>query len=166
MIGGIEMINNVVLVGRTTKDMELKQSNRGSAYVQFILAVNRTFKDENGEQQADFITCVAWNKTAETLSKYVQKGALIGVEGRLQVRSYEKDGSRQWVSEVVINRFTFLESKKGVASEQGMIGGNQQNIGSGNSSYSSHTANYQNPFETATVRAGKGIGCIDDDFPF
>ena len=116
------MINNVVLVGRTTKDMELKQSNRGSAYVQFILAVNRTFKDENGEQQADFITCVAWNKTAETLSKYVQKGALIGVEGRLQVRSYEKDGSRQWVSEVVINRFTFLESKKGVASEQGMIG--------------------------------------------
>ena len=160
------MINNVVLVGRTTKDMELKHSNRGSAYVQFILAVNRTFKDENGEQQADFITCVAWNKTAETLSKYVQKGALIGVEGRLQVRSYEKDGSRQWVSEVVINRFTFLESKKGVASEQGMIGGNQQNIGSGNSSYSSHTANYQNPFETATVRAGKGIGCIDDDFPF
>ena len=160
------MINNVVLVGRTTKDMELKQSNGGSAYVQFILAVNRTFKDSNGEQQADFITCVAWNKTAETLSKYVQKGALIGIEGRLQVRSYEKDGSRQWASEVVINRFTFLESKKGVASEQGMIGGNQQNIGSGNSSYSSHTANYQNPFETATVRAGKGIGCIDDDFPF
>ena len=160
------MINNIVLVGRTTKAMELKQSSGGSVYVQFILAVNRTFKDGNGEQQADFITCVAWNKTAETLSKYVQKGALIGVEGRLQVRSYEKDGSRQWVSEVVINRFTFLESKKGVASEQGMIGGNQQNIGSGNSSYSSHTANYQNPFETATVRAGKGIGCIDDDFPF
>ncbi len=58
------MINNIVLVGRTTKDMELKQSSGGSAYVQFILAVNRTFKDGNGEQQADFITCIAWNKTA------------------------------------------------------------------------------------------------------
>lgn len=161
------MINNVVLVGRTTKDMELKQSNRGSAYVQFILAVNRTFKDGNGEQQADFITCIAWNKTAETLARYVSKGALIGVEGRLQVRSYEKDGCRQWVSEVVINRFTFLESKKGAASEQGMINGNQQNIGSGNSSYSSHTANYQSPFQTATVMAGRTtVNVSDDDFPF
>ncbi len=160
------MINNIVLVGRTTKAMELKQSSGGSAYVQFILAVNRTFKDGNGEQQADFITCVAWNKTAETLSKYVQKGALIGVEGRLQVRSYEKDGGRQWVSEVVINRFTFLESKKSATSESGMIGNNQQNMSSGNPSYSSHTANYQSPFQTATVMAGKGIKTVDDDFPF
>lgn len=160
------MINNVVLVGRTTKDMELKQSNGGSAYVQFILAVNRTFKDSNGEQQADFITCIAWNKTAETIAKYVQKGTMIGVEGRLQVRSYEKDGSRQWVSEVVINRFTFLESKKSASPEQGMTSGNQQNISSGNPSYSSHTANYQSPFQTATVMAGKGINTADDDFPF
>ncbi len=85
----------------------------------------------------------------------------------MQVRSYEKDGCRQWVSEVVINRFTFLESKKGAASEQGMINGNQQNIGSGNPSHSSHASNYQSPFETATVRAGRGMASvIDDDFPF
>ena len=161
------MINSIVLVGRTTKDMELKQSSGGSVYVQFILAVNRTFKDSNGEQQADFITCVAWNKTAETLSKYVQKGALIGIEGRLQVRSYEKDGGRQWVSEVVINRFTFLESKKSASPEQGMTSGNQQNISSGNTSYSSHTANYQSPFQTATVMAGRTtVNVSDDDFPF
>lgn len=161
------MINNIVLVGRTTKDMELKQSSGGSMYVQFILAVNRNFKDSNGEQQADFITCVAWNKTAETLSKYVQKGALIGVEGRLQVRSYEKDGSRQWVSEVVINRFAFLESKRSANPESGTIGNYQQNISSGNPSNSFHTANYQSPFETATVRAGRGMATVsDDDFPF
>ena len=161
------MINNIVLVGRTTKDMELKQSSGGSAYVQFILAVNRTFKDGNGEQQADCITCIAWNKTAGTLARYVSKGALIGVEGRLQVRSYEKDGCRQWVSEVVINRFTFLESKKGANSESGTIENYQQNIGSGNPSHSSHASNYQSPFETATVRAGRGMASVsDDDFPF
>lgn len=160
------MINHVVLVGRTTKDMELKQSSGGSAYVQFILAVNRTFKDGNGEQQADFITCVAWNKTAQTLVRYVSKGALIGAEGRLQVRSYEKDGGRQWVSEVVINRFTFLESKRSATPEQGMTSGNQQNIGSGNLPNSSRTS-YQSPFETATVRAGRGMASVsDDDFPF
>ena len=161
------MINNIVLVGRTTKDMELKQSSGGSMYVQFILAVNRTFKDSNGEQQADFITCVAWNKTAETLSKYVRKGALIGVEGRLQVRSYEKDGSRQWVSEVVINRFTFLESKRSTTPESGTMGNYQQNISSGNPSNSFHTANYQSPFQTATVMAGRTtVNVSDDDFPF
>ena len=161
------MINNIVLVGRTTKDMELKQSSGGSAYVQFILAVNRTFKDGNGEQQADFITCIAWNKTAETLARYVSKGALIGVEGRLQVRSYEKDGCRQWVSEVVINRFTFLESKKGANSESGTIENYQQNIGSGNPSHSFHPANDQSPFETATMRAGRTtVNVSDDDFPF
>ena len=161
------MINNVVLVGRTTKDMDLKQSSVGSAYVQFILAVNRTFKDGNGEQQANFITCIAWNKTAETLARYVSKGALIGVEGRLQVRSYEKDGCRQWVSEVVINRFTFLESKKGANSESGTIENYQQNICSGNPSHSSHASNYRGPFQTATVMAGRTtVNVSDDDFPF
>ena len=110
---------------------------------------------------------MAWNKTAETLSKYVQKGALIGIEGRLQVRSYEKDGGRQWVSEVVINRFTFLESKKSATSEPRMMGDNQQNMSSGNTSYSSHTANYQSPFQTATVMAGRTtVNVSDDDFPF
>lgn len=152
------MINHVVLVGRTTKDMELKQSSGGSAYVQFILAVNRNFKDGNGEQQSDFITCIAWNKTAQTLARYVSKGALIGVEGRLQVRSYEKDGGRQWVSEVVINRFAFLESKRSATPEQGRTSGNQQDISSWNPSHSSYTSNYQSPFEMATVS--------DDDFPF
>lgn len=107
------MINNIVLVGRTTKNIELKQNKNGTPYVQFTLAVNRPYKDEQGGQQADFINCVAWNKTAETLSNYVSKGTMIGVEGRLQVRSYENEaGVRQYISEVLVNKFTFLESKK------------------------------------------------------
>ena len=107
------MINNIVLVGRTTKTIELKQNKNGTNYVQFTLAVNRPYKDEQGGQQADFINCVAWNKTAETIAKYVPKGTMIGVEGRLQVRSYDNEaGVRQYLSEVLVNRFTFLESKK------------------------------------------------------
>lgn len=107
------MINNIVLVGRTTKMIELKQNKNGTNYVQFTLAVNRPYKDEQGGQQADFINCVAWNKTAETIAKYVPKGTMIGVEGRLQVRSYDNEaGVRQYLSEVLVNRFTFLESKK------------------------------------------------------
>ena len=107
------MINNIVLVGRTTKTIELKQNKNGTNYVQFTLAVNRPYKDEQGQQQADFINCVAWNKTAETIAKYVPKGTMIGVEGRLQVRSYDNEaGIRHYLSEVLVNRFTFLESKK------------------------------------------------------
>lgn len=103
------MINHIILVGRTTKKIELKQNKNGTNYVQFTLAVNRPYKDE----QADFINCVAWNKTAETIAQYVSKGTMIGIEGRLQVRNYENEaGVRQYISEVLVNRFTFLESKK------------------------------------------------------
>ncbi len=100
------MINSIVLVGRTTKDIELKENKNGKCYVQFTLAVNRPSKEE----RADFIPCVAWNKTAETMAKYVQKGTMIGVEGRLQVRNYEEAGIRKYISEVLVSKFTFLES--------------------------------------------------------
>ena len=124
------MINNIVLVGRTTKAMELKQNKNGTSYVQFTLAVNRPYKDE----QADFINCVAWNKTAETIAQYVSKGTMIGIEGRLQVRNYETEaGVRQYISEVLVNRFTFLESKKSDTTE------------SENSSYPATETSY-NPF--------------------
>ena len=98
------MINHIILVGRTTKTIELKQNKNGTNYVQFTLAVNRPYKDE----QADFINCVAWNKTAETIAQYVSKGTMIGIEGWLQVRNYEAEaGVRQYISEVLVNRFTF-----------------------------------------------------------
>ena len=175
------MINNIVLVGRTTKTIELKQNKNGTNYVQFTLAVNRPYKDEQGGQQADFITCVAWNKTAEILSTYVSKGTLIGVEGRLQVRNYENEaGVRQYLSEVLVNRFTFLESKKSSTIPEPVEPFNpamESNINPfdpnfSNPNYSPTSQNYNNPFTTATTLAGSlnramnPISVSDDDLPF
>ena len=175
------MINNIVLVGRTTKTIELKQNKNGTNYVQFTLAVNRPYKDEQGQQQADFITCVAWNKTAETIANYVLKGTLIGVEGRLQVRNYENEaGVRQYLSEVLVNRFTFLESKKSSTIPEPVEPFNpamESNINPfdpnfSNPNYSPTSQNYNNPFTTATTLAGSlnramnPISVSDDDLPF
>ena len=175
------MINNIVLVGRTTKAIELKQNKNGTNYVQFTLAVNRPYKDEQGGQQADFITCVAWNKTAETIANYVLKGTMIGIEGRLQVRSYENEaGVRQYLSEVLVNRFTFLESKKSSTIPEPVEPFNpamESNINPfdpnfSNPNYSPTSQNYNNPFTTATTLAGSlnrvmnPISVSDDDLPF
>ena len=169
------MINNIVLVGRTTKTIELKQNKNGTNYVQFTLAVNRPYKDEQGGQQADFITCVAWNKTAETLANYVLKGTMIGIEGRLQVRSYSNEaGVRQYLSEVLVNRFTFLESKKSNVLPEPIEPFNyqQQNSEILNHSFeTSQSTNYNNPFATATTLAGGLNGAmnpisVSDDLPF
>lgn len=107
------MINDVVLIGRITKDIEVKSTSSGIPVSQFILAVDRPFKNEDGERDADFISCVIWRKGAENLSKFTHKGSLIGIQGRLQTRSYEnKDGQRVFVTEVVIDHFSLLDSKK------------------------------------------------------
>src|SRR5690606_30366161 len=106
------MINNVTLVGRLTKDPELRYTPSGVANCIFTLAVNRTFKNQNGEQEADFIQCVAWRKAAENLSNYMTKGSLIGITGRIQTGSYEgQDGKRVYTTEVVAESIQFLESK-------------------------------------------------------
>ena len=175
------MINNIGLVGRTTKAIGLKQNKKGTSYGQLTLAVNRPYKDEQGQQQADFITCVAWNKTAETLSNYVSKGTMIGVEGRLQVRSYSNEaGVRQYLSEVLVNRFTFLESKKSSTIPEPVEPFNptiESNINPfdpnfSNPNYSPTSQNYNNPFTTATTLAGSlnramnPISVSDDDLPF
>ena len=179
------MINNIILVGRTTKEIELKQNKNGTNYVQFTLAVNRPYKDE----QADFINCVAWNKTAETIANYVSKGTMIGIEGRLQVRNYETEaGVRQYISEVLVNRFTFLESKKSdtTESENSSYPATETSYNPfdpnfSNPNYSSQgntptSQNYNNPFTTATTLAGSlnktmnttmnTIQIHDDDLPF
>ena len=106
------MINNVSLTGRLTKDVEIRYTQNGNAVAGFTLAVNRKFKSE-GQPEADFINCVIWNKSAETLANYCTKGSLIGVEGNIQTRNYENaEGNTVWVTEVYANSFTFLESKK------------------------------------------------------
>lgn len=106
------MINRVVLVGRITKELKLAQGNNKS-YCKFTLAVNRTFTNTQGERTADFIPCVVFDKQAENLVNCMSKGSLIGVEGRLQVSSFEgQDGKRIWTTDVVCDSVQFLESKK------------------------------------------------------
>lgn len=109
-------MNAVVLVGRTTKDIELRRTGSGTAVASFTLAVNRDFRTQDG-QEADFINCVAWKKTAELLEQYVHKGDRIAVSGSIRTRNYTgNDGRKVYVTEVLANNVEFLETKK--SSEQ------------------------------------------------
>ena len=105
-------MNKVVLIGRLTKDPELRYTTSNVAAASFTLAVNRTFQNQNGVREADFINIVMWRKQAETAKKYLSKGSLIAVEGRIQTRNYDgADGKKVYVTEVVADNFEFLESK-------------------------------------------------------
>lgn len=110
------MMNRVVLVGRLTKNPELKHTQSGTAVCAFTIAVNRPFSKE---QEADFINVVAWKKTAENVATFLKKGALIGVDGRIQTRSYESDGRKVYVTEVIGESVAFLEPKQEKKSEYG-----------------------------------------------
>ena len=106
------MINNVVVVGRLTRDPELKFTPNGAAVATFTLAVNRNFTNQSGQREADFINCVIWRKPAETLANYAKKGTLLGVTGRIQTRSYDNpQGQRVYVTEIVAETFQLMESK-------------------------------------------------------
>ncbi|WP_270649125.1 single-stranded DNA-binding protein [Limosilactobacillus mucosae] len=135
------MINNVTLTGRITKDLEKKETGKGTSVVNFSLAVDRRFKNSNGDCEADFIGIQAWGMTADLLCKYCGKGSLIGVEGRIQTRNYENNqGHRVYVTEVVAENVTFLDSKKN-NNDQSQQGGYQSN--------GYQNDNYQQPFDSA-----------------
>ena len=105
------MINRVVLVGRITKDPELKSTQSNINFVNFTLAVNRQFTDQSGERQADFIQCIVWRRQADNLARFIKKGALLGVEGRIQTGRYEADGITRYTTDVVCDSVQFLENK-------------------------------------------------------
>lgn len=106
-------MNNANLVGRLTRPVDLRYTQTGIAYGSFTIAVNRKYKNKDGEREADFINCVIWKKGAELLANYTQKGSLIGVSGPIQTRSYDnQQGQRVYVTEVLVENFDFLESRK------------------------------------------------------
>lgn len=106
------MINSVTLVGRLTKDPELRTTPSGVEVGNFTLAVNRTFTNQQGEREADFINCIVFRKQAVNVNQYLSKGKLAGVVGRLQTRSYDnKEGQKVFVTEVVCDNVQFLEPK-------------------------------------------------------
>ncbi|RSJ20043.1 single-stranded DNA-binding protein [Streptococcus intermedius] len=115
------MINNVVLVGRMTRDAELRYTPQNQAVATFNLAVNRNFKNQSGEREADFINIVIWRQQAENLANWTRKGMLIGVTGRIQTRSYEnQQGQRVYVTEVVADSFQVLEKRDNSANQSSM----------------------------------------------
>ena len=119
------MLNSVVLVGRLTKDAELRYTPNNQAVATFSLAVNRPFKNQNGDREADFINCVIWRQQAENLVNWAKKGALIGITGRIQTRNYEnQQGQRVYITEVVADNFQLLEFNK--QNNQGQSQGNSQ----------------------------------------
>ncbi|HEO2392648.1 TPA: single-stranded DNA-binding protein [Streptococcus agalactiae] len=125
------MINNIVLVGRMTKDAELRYTPSNQAVATFSLAVNRNFKNQSGEREADFINCVIWCQQAENLANWAKKGALVGITGRIQTRNYEnQQGQRVYVTEVVAESFQLLESRN--SQQQTNQNGNSSNSYFGN----------------------------------
>lgn len=163
------MINAAILTGRLTKDVDLRYTSSGVATASFTLAVNRNFTNQNGERDADFINCVAWRKTAETMANHLHKGSLIGIEGRIQTRNYDNaQGQKVFVTEVVINNFTFLESRNqsnngGQSYGQGNSQGNYQNSTGGNFGGNQGGFGQQrDPFE----RTADPIEISSDDLPF
>jgi single-strand DNA-binding protein len=148
------MINRVVLVGRLTKDPELRYTPNGVAVATFTLAVNRSFTNAQGEREADFINIVVWRKPAENTANFLKKGSLAGVDGRVQTRSYEgQDGKRVYVTEVLAESVQFLEPK----SSGTQSGGNH----SSQSESRSNNKPAADPFA-----GGTQIDISDDDLPF
>lgn len=107
------MLNKSLLMGRFTKDPELRSTGQGTSVASFSLAVDRDFKGQNGERETDFINCVAWRQTAEFICNYFKKGSMAIVEGSLQTRPYEDaEGKKRSATEVIVNNIYFGESKK------------------------------------------------------
>ena len=115
------MINNVVLIGRLTRDPELRYTPSNVAVATFSLAVNRNFKNQAGDYEADFISCIMWRQQAENFANWLKKGALVGITGRIQTRSYDnQQGQRVYVTEVVAESFQILEKKDNSANNASM----------------------------------------------
>jgi|SRR5690625_1488862 len=149
------MLNRTVLVGRLTKDVDLRYTQSGKGVGNFTIAVNRPFKNQQGENEADFINCVAWGKQAENLAQYMKKGNQIGVDGRLQSRTYEnQQGQTVYVTEVVADSVQFLESKSSNQSnnQQSQVNAYNKEVGVGGS----------DPFQGD----GEPIEIQDSDLPF
>jgi single-strand DNA-binding protein len=179
-------MNRVVLVGRLTKDPELRYTQSNKAVATFTIAVNRQFTNANGEREADFINCVVWGKPAENVSRYMKKGGQVGVDGRMQTRNYQaNDGTRRYVTEVVAESVQFLESRN--ARENSSQGNYQSNNSQGNNQSNSYTQqntyqqqapvqnnDYGSPKQTSSANLsnddfanfGANIDITDDDLPF
>ncbi len=154
------MINRVVLVGRLTKDVEVRKTQTGLSVASFTIACNRRMAAAGQERQADFINCVAWRQTADFLGQYAKKGALVGVEGRIQTRNYEgTDGKRVYVTEVVGDSCQLLESRS-ASENRGNSFSTSQSGGFDSIGYDSQDKGLDE------FDAGPALDISSDDLPF
>ena len=168
------MINRAVLTGRITRDPELRYTQNGTAIVQFTLAVDRQFRNQGREREADFINCVIWRKSAENFANFTHKGSKIGVDGRIQTRSYEnQQGNRVYVTEVIVDSFALLDSLQD--SQQGSAPQNQNNssqngFNNNQGNYTQQQNNgsqgYQNQNNGYSNNDDQNINIADDQLPF
>lgn len=161
------MINNIVLNGRLAFDNEVKQTNNGHAVISNRLAVERNYKDAQGNRDTDFINVVFWRQQAEVLNQYAKKGDLIGVQGRLQVRSYEnQQGQRVEVVEVVVNELQFLQTKNSTQNQGNNNGFSGQNYNQGNSQGNNYNSGNQQNNGGFNMQDGTPVDISEDDLPF
>ena len=149
------MINNVVLVGRLTRAVDLRYTSSGTAYATFTVAVERRFKNQNGERETDFINCVMWSKAAENFANFTRKGSLVGIEGRIQTRSYDnQQGQKVYVTE------------QRPANEPSTQGGFQQNQTNNFNQFNTPTSSFGGGVSDPFLSNGETINISDDDLPF
>lgn len=167
------MINRAVLTGRLTKEAELRVTQSGLSVATFTLAVNRQYSKAKGD--ADFINCVIWRKAAENFCNFTSKGSLVGIDGRIQTRSYEnKSGQKVYVTEIVVDSFSLLESKKDRLANNYNGIDNNNGANSNNNGFSNNTTgtNYTNSRSNESqapdpfAESGDSIDITDDDLPF
>lgn len=159
------MINNVVLVGRLTKDPDLRYTSSGQAVATATLAVNRNFTNQQGQREADFINIVLWRKAAENFANFAKKGSLVGITGRIQTRNYEnQQGQKVYVTEVVADNFQMLESRNNSNQQQEQNESAQSN-NQPNTNQTS-TGNMPNFDRNSDPFSGSSIDISDDDLPF
>jgi single-strand DNA-binding protein len=153
-------MNKVVLIGRVTRDPELRYTASNIPSTRFTLAVNRPFENQNGEREADFINVVVWRKQAENVKKFVSKGSLIAVEGRIQTGSYEKDGQRIYTTDVVADNVQFLESK---AQSQNRV---DNDVTPADFAFNNNSTQTTDMSEEVFADFGDSIEISDDDIAF
>lgn len=162
------MINRAVLTGRLTKDPELRTTQSGLSVAAFNLAVDRQYSNSQGKRDTDFISCVIWRKSAENFCNFTSKGSLVGIDGRIQTRNYQdNDGKTVYVTEVLVENFTLLESKKERLSNSNGGNGNNNAYGNNNNG-TNYTKNSSTQSQAPDPFAGSGdtIDITDDDLPF
>lgn len=165
------MINNVTIIGRTTKDIELRATSSGTNNASFTLAVERNFKNANGEKETDFINCVAWRKTAEIVAQYAPKGSMIGVRGRIQTRNYENNqGVRVYVTEIVADEVQLIDTRNNNQGTNANYYQNNANNGGFNGGQQQSSVNTNDPFQNS-VQGGfnmnnNALEVDSSDLPF